>query len=67
MTGWWSLLGSEVSRSRSRSRSRSKSEPGVGDEQEAGLPEGRLDLVSEGAGGEATGNGAAADVPVERG
>ena len=37
--------------------------PGVGDEEKPGLPEGSLDLVSEGSGGEAAGDGRAADVP----
>ena len=37
--------------------------PGVGDDQEAGLAEGGLDLISEGAGGEAASDGAAAGVP----
>ena len=37
--------------------------PGVGDDQEAGLAESGLDLISEGAGGEATSDGAAAGVP----
>ena len=37
--------------------------PGVGDEEQPGLPEGGLDLVGEGAGGEAAGDGGAADVP----
>ena len=41
--------------------------PGVGDQQQARLPEGRLDLVSEGAGGEAAGDRAAPDVPGEVG
>ena len=37
--------------------------PRVGDDQEAGLAEGGLDLISEGAGSEATSDGAAACVP----
>ena len=37
--------------------------PGIGDDQEAGLAEGGLDLVSEGAGSEATSDGAAVGVP----
>ena len=37
--------------------------PGVGDEEKPGLPEGSLDLVSEGSGGEAAGDGRAANVP----
>ena len=37
--------------------------PGVGDEEEPGLPERSLDLVSEGAGSEAASDGGAADVP----
>ena len=37
--------------------------PGIGDDQEAGLAEGGLDLVSEGAGSEAASDGGAADVP----
>merc|ERR1719167_1160881 len=37
--------------------------PGVGDEKEPGLPEGSLDLVSEGSGGEAASDGGAANVP----
>jgi len=39
--------------------------PGVGHHQEAGLAERGLDLISEGAGGEATGDGAAAGIPGE--
>merc|ERR1719268_699957 len=39
--------------------------PGVGDEEKPGLPEGSLDLVSEGSGGEAASNGRAANVPGE--
>ena len=38
--------------------------PGVGDEEEPGLPEGSLDLVSERSRGEAASDGGAADVPV---
>merc|ERR1719445_1109724 len=37
--------------------------PGVGDEEKPGLPEGSLDLVSEGSGGEAARYGRAANVP----
>ena len=37
--------------------------PGVGDEEKPGLPEGSLDLVSEGSGGEAASDGRAANVP----
>ena len=37
--------------------------PGVGDEEKPGLPEGSLDLVSEGSGGEAARDGRAANVP----
>ena len=40
--------------------------PGVGDDQEAGLAERGLDLISEGAGGEATGDGAAAGIPGDK-
>ena len=38
--------------------------PGVGDEEQPWLPEGSLDLVSEGARGEAASDGRAANVPV---
>ena len=38
--------------------------PGVGDEEEPWLPEGSLDLIGEGARGEAASDGGAADVPV---
>ena len=38
--------------------------PGVGDEEEPGLPERSLDLVSERSRGEAASDGGAADVPV---
>lgn len=34
--------------------------PGVGDNQEAGLPEGSLDLIGEGARSEAAGKGGSA-------
>ena len=37
--------------------------PGVGDEEEPGLPEGSLDLIGEGSRGEAASDGRAADVP----
>ena len=37
--------------------------PGVGDEEESGLPEGSLDLIGEGSRGEAASDGRAADVP----
>ena len=40
-------------------------DPGVGDEEEPGLPEGSLDLIGEGARAEAASNGGAADVSVE--
>ena len=36
--------------------------PGIGDEKEPWLPEGSLDLISEGARGEAAGDGGAANV-----
>ena len=40
--------------------------PGVGDNQEAGLAESSLDLISECAGGEAASDGAAAGVPGDK-
>ena len=40
--------------------------PGVRHHQEAGLAERGLDLISEGAGGEATGDGTAAGIPRDK-
>ena len=40
--------------------------PGVADDQQPGLAEGGLDLVSEGSGSEPSGHGGAVDVPRER-
>ena len=40
--------------------------PGIGDEKEPWLPEGSLDLISEGARGEAAGDGGAANVSVTK-
>ena len=40
--------------------------PGVRDNQQTGLAEGGLDLISEGAGGEAASDGAAANVPGDK-
>ena len=37
--------------------------PGVGDEEKPGLPEGSLDLVSEGTRGEATSNRGESHIP----
>ena len=40
--------------------------PGVRDNQQTGLAEGGLDLISEGAGGKAASDGAAANVPGDK-